>query len=128
MRYFPGLQTLVEAGYRVFIEIGPRPVLTELGRRALGAAGEWIGSVSAEKDANAHLLALARCHALGLGVDWSGVPPHAGGRRVVLPTYLFERRRYWIDPPEAPAARTATAEAAPPRDDLLNAFADLVDG
>lgn len=50
-------------------------------------------------------LALGRSWALGAEVDWEGV--HAGGaaRRVALPTYPFERRRCWIDPPSPGEAR-----------------------
>jgi acyl transferase domain-containing protein len=127
VRYFPGLQTLVEAGYRLFIELGPRPVLSELGRRALGGAGEWVGSCD-EEDPDAHLHALGRCHALGFAVDWEGVYPRAEHRRIVLPSYPFERRRYWIDAPGAAAAVTGAASSAAGREDLLNAFVDVIDG
>jgi acyl transferase domain-containing protein len=127
VRYFPGLQTLVQAGYRLFIEVGPRPVLSELGRRALDGVAEWVWSCD-EEEPEAHIHALARCHALGLAVDWEGVYPRAEHRRVVLPSYPFERRRYWIDAPGEVAAPTPGAAPPAGRDDLLNAFVDVVDG
>jgi acyl transferase domain-containing protein len=126
VRYFPGLQTLIGSGYRLFIEIGPRPVLSELGRRAMGGAGDWVWSCD-EEEPEAHIHALGRCHALGIAVDWEGVYPREEHRRVVLPTYPFERRRYWIDAPGVAAAPTGGAAPAAGRDDLLNAFVDVVE-
>jgi acyl transferase domain-containing protein len=126
VRYFPGLKTLVEAGYRLFIEVGPRPVLSELGRRALGKAGEWVWSCDKEEP-EAHFHALARCHAFGIAVDWESVYPRAEHRRVQLPTYPFERQRYWIDAPDAPPGPRGGAANAAGRDDLLNAFVDVID-
>lgn len=129
VRYFPGLETLTGAGHRVFIECGPRPVLSELGRRSLGEPGQWVWSCE-EGDPAAHLRALARCHTLGLPVAWEGVYPRAGHRRVVLPSYAFERRSYWIDPPErtsAPAVGPPAGETGQAGDDLLNAFVDLLE-
>ncbi|SOD64275.1 rhizoxin biosynthesis, polyketide synthase RhiE [Streptomyces zhaozhouensis] len=46
------------------------------------------------------------------GLDLEGRPPHAGGRRVPLPTYPFARRRHWLT--RAPSAPAAPAPAAPP--------------
>jgi acyl transferase domain-containing protein len=127
VRYFPGLRTLIEGGYRVFIEVGPRPVLSELGHRALGGAGEWLGSHD-EGGPELHLHALARCHALGVPVDWAGVYPPGEHRRVVLPSYPFERRRHWIDGPGTAPAMTEAIAAEPRAEALLNAFVDVVDG
>ena len=52
-------------------------------------------------------LSLAEAHVAGVVVDWS--PLHAGGRRVPLPTYAFQRERFWLDAP----ARATRDEAAP---------------
>jgi acyl transferase domain-containing protein/acyl carrier protein len=41
---------------------------------------------------------LARVWVRGVGVDWSGALHGAGARRAQLPTYAFQRRRYWLDP------------------------------
>src|SRR6185295_9690606 len=45
------------------------------------------------------LSALAKLWLAGLAVDWSGFYAHERRRRVPLPTYPFERRRYFVDPP-----------------------------
>jgi acyl transferase domain-containing protein len=127
VRYFPGLQTLIGAGYRLFLEVGPRPVLSELGRRSMGEAGEWLWSCE-EEEPGTPLRALARCHALGLAPAWEGVYPRAVHRRVVLPSYPFERRRYWIDAPGMEPPSAGGAEPTAGRDDLLNAFVDVIEG
>jgi acyl transferase domain-containing protein len=49
------------------------------------------------------LATLARLYARGYDVDWNGFDAPYARRRVALPTYPFERKRHWIDLPEAPA-------------------------
>ncbi|MFD0375973.1 SDR family NAD(P)-dependent oxidoreductase, partial [Streptomyces sp. NPDC127112] len=59
---------------------------------------------------SAVLTALAHRHVEGVPVDWTAVLADRGGRRVDLPTYAFQRERYWLTARPAPAA-TATAPA-----------------
>ncbi|WP_007027551.1 acyltransferase domain-containing protein, partial [Saccharomonospora iraqiensis] len=73
------------------VEIGPDAALTPL----------VDGCVPAQKkdrdEQRSVLEALARLHVTGQAVDWATV--HAGARRVDLPTYAFQRRRFWLDAP-----------------------------
>jgi acyl transferase domain-containing protein len=87
--------------------------------RCLGAAarGEAVPEPIPAGDAAAPLAAAGRDWTAGRAVDWNAL--HAGRRRrVPLPTYPFERQRYWIDPAPAasapPAAGAGAAEAAAP--------------
>ncbi|GAA4899916.1 acyl transferase domain-containing protein [Stackebrandtia albiflava] len=73
-----------------FVEIGPEPVLTGIGRRNLPSA-EWL----AAGDPGAMTAAAGRLHCAGVPVDWRRLA--AGGRRVPLPTHPFHRVRHWID-------------------------------
>lgn len=107
-----GMRTLLDAGYDTFIEIGPSPTLLGLGRALDAHEGRWLPSLRrGRQDGKQIFDSLARLYVAGHPVDWQGV--HGGGRddhrrprrcrRVALPTYPFERERYWLDHPR-PAA------------------------
>jgi amino acid adenylation domain-containing protein len=112
VRFADCLATLAAEGReRVWIEAGPGRTLSTLVRRqAPGAVA--IHSLrlpgDAADDGEALLAALGRAWAAGVEPDWRAVHGGEARRRVPLPTYPFERRRFWIDP--APPQR----ETAPP--------------
>jgi acyl transferase domain-containing protein/SAM-dependent methyltransferase len=92
----------------VFVEIGPGSTLLGLGRELVGGDGcVWAPSIrrkSGEKQQMAE--SLAGLYARGVAVDWSAYQAGRGVRRVSLPTYPFERQRYWIKTePEASDCR-----------------------
>ncbi|GAA2354465.1 hypothetical protein GCM10009854_35660 [Saccharopolyspora halophila] len=74
-------------GTAACLEIGPDGVLSALVDGAIPALRKDRG------EEVAFITALARLHVTGVDVDWSSL--HAGGRRVDLPTYPFERQRFW---------------------------------
>ncbi|MEU9118132.1 type I polyketide synthase, partial [Streptomyces sp. NPDC048483] len=81
-----------------FVEAGPDSVLAALASTIL-AEDETdhisIATQRADRDAeHTFVSALAQLHAVGAGVDWK--PLFAGGQRVDLPTYAFQRQRYWV--------------------------------
>ncbi|MDG4810794.1 type I polyketide synthase [Micromonospora sp. WMMD1120] len=85
------------AGLETLVEVSPHPILArELGsvRRDDGGLGRFLDSV-------------ARVWARGASVDWEAVFAGRDARRVVLPTYQFQRRRYWLDVPPRAASDTA---------------------
>ncbi|HET8659340.1 MAG TPA: type I polyketide synthase [Micromonosporaceae bacterium] len=105
----------VEAG--VLLHLGPAPARAASGPDGSGPAPVVLSILDPEQDevrALAH--ALARLHATGAAVGWAaffdGVPQP---RTVSLPTYAFQRRRYWLDagpPADGPvAAPQASVEA-----------------
>ncbi|RLU81773.1 DNA-binding protein [Streptomyces griseocarneus] len=83
------------------VEVGPDAQLTAAVMG--GVAGEYEGLVctatarAGAPEAEAVLTALGRLHAHGLPVDWRRVYEGSGARRVDLPTYPFQRQRYWLD-------------------------------
>jgi acyl transferase domain-containing protein/acyl carrier protein len=93
-----GMRALAEAGATAFLEIGPQPTLTGMARMFLDdGASAWITSMRPDRDENAQLLAgAAALYAQGVELDWAGFHRGRGGRKVALPTYPFERKRYWI--------------------------------
>nr|WP_051133653.1 type I polyketide synthase [Nocardia paucivorans] len=111
VRFAPGVQTLVDAGVRRFVEIGPDAVLTAMTRDCLAetpdVADDSLVAATARRtgdEVTALLTAVAQAHVAGLPVDWT---PWFAGRAttpVSLPTYAFQRRRFWPQPtPEAVA-------------------------
>jgi acyl transferase domain-containing protein/acyl carrier protein len=103
---------LLADGHKLFIEIGPHPVLAAPLQETLDAAaveGAVVGSLERHDGGLDRFLAsLAQVHVRGVRVDWRTL---SGDRaRVVdLPTYAFQRERYWL---EVPASRTADVTAA----------------
>ena len=104
-------ESAVAGGITTFLEVGPHTTLLGLARQCRPElAGTWLPSLRRDQDDWEILLgSLARLYALGAPVDWSAFDRGRTRRRVVLPTYPFERRRYWVAPPPARQARPAAA-------------------
>ncbi|WP_035870486.1 type I polyketide synthase [Kitasatospora cheerisanensis] len=100
-------EALLAAGHRFFVESSPHAVLGVAVGESVEAAGveaAVLGTLRRGEGGPAQVLrAVGRAWERGLGVDWSGAFP--GARRVELPTYAFQRTRYWLTAPAAvPAA------------------------
>ncbi|WP_227979257.1 type I polyketide synthase [Nocardia spumae] len=102
VRYAQGVDTLVDMGVRRFLELGPDAVLAAMTRQCLPADIESSSAVAAAgrrgtDEVTQFLTFLADAHNAGIEVDWE--PLFAGRSRVrlPLPTYAFQRRRYWLD-------------------------------
>ncbi|MHB1132626.1 MAG: SDR family NAD(P)-dependent oxidoreductase [Chloroflexota bacterium] len=89
-----------EQGIGVYLEVGPGRVLVGLGRAALGEGGQrWLGGLRGEAEEWAGVLgSLGGLYTAGVALDWEGYARTQGGRRVALPTYPFQRQRYWLAP------------------------------
>ena len=97
VQFAAGVMALEEQGYKNFLEISPRPRLLGLGRRCMKQwAGLWLPSLRPGRpDWDTLLSSLARLYVHGAKIDWDGFDRNFSRRRVVLPTYPFQRRRYW---------------------------------
>ena len=93
-----GIQALYDQGYRVFIEVGPSPALLNMGRQTVtDEAVAWLPSLRKNQDDWQQVLeSLGALYARGVDVDWGGFDRDYPRRRVPLPTYPFQRERYWI--------------------------------
>lgn len=102
IRFAEQIEALDRDGCRIFVEIGPRPVLSGLGRRLVQQwEGDWLPSIQPGRSERSVLLdGAARLFVRGVNVDWSVIDQDAPRRRVVLPTYPFQRKRFWIEPME----------------------------
>nr|WLD30099.1 GomB [Streptomyces rubellomurinus] len=100
----PAIRALIDKGMGCFLEASPHPVLTMAVGDTVEAA-EATGRVSVvgslrrdEGGPERFSLSLAEAHAAGVKVDWEAVFAGTGARRVDLPTYAFQRERFWLTP------------------------------
>ncbi|MEU3505800.1 polyketide synthase dehydratase domain-containing protein, partial [Streptomyces hundungensis] len=102
VRFSDGMRSLRRAGVNTFLELGPQPVLSGLGASCLADEGpvSWVASCVPGKDGVSVVQrSLAELHVRGVPVDWSRFFAPFGGERVALPTYAFQRERFWFEPP-----------------------------
>ena len=122
----PVVRDLATSGHHAFIEMSAHPVLTpaveEIGEHA-GVEVFATGSLRRDDGgADRFLTSLAETHTNGVDVDWAAA--HPGASIVDLPTYAFQRERYWVEP--APTAGVAVG-MEPVAHGLLGARLRLAD-
>ncbi|MEV6236203.1 thioester reductase domain-containing protein [Lentzea sp. NPDC051838] len=89
---------LATTGHRKFIEVSPHPVLTTAVEETLEEREPCavVGTLKRQDGTRERFLeALAEAFVRGVEVDWAGM--FDGARKVKLPTYPFQRKRYWLD-------------------------------
>ncbi|MBO3682732.1 type I polyketide synthase, partial [Streptomyces sp. NEAU-YJ-81] len=96
-------RTLLDDGHTVFIEVSPHPVLALPVQQTLEAAEAQavvVGTLRRDEGSPERFLtSAAELYVSGVGVDWRKVFAGHGARRVELPTYAFQRERFWLDAP-----------------------------
>ncbi|MCX4695648.1 beta-ketoacyl synthase N-terminal-like domain-containing protein [Streptomyces sp. NBC_01408] len=98
VRFHDAVRALRDRGATTFLEVGPGGVLTAAGRLCLpDAAPETFVPVLRRRvpEPEAVLTAVAQAHTVGVSPVWDRLLP-VGRTRVELPTYAFQRRRYWL--------------------------------
>jgi acyl transferase domain-containing protein/acyl carrier protein len=103
VQFAKSLNTLHACGYEVFVEIGPKPTLLGMSCNCLPEkVGVWLPSLRpGQSDWQQILLTLGELYVRGVDVDWSGFDRDYPRRRVMLPTYPFQRQRYWVEKGES---------------------------
>ncbi|EFC81188.1 type I polyketide synthase, partial [Parafrankia sp. EUN1f] len=99
VRFRDGIDRLHERGVRTFLEIGPDAVLTGMGQECLAGETDAVFVPTLRRDADEHTAldrALALLAVSGVDVDWPAISAGTGARRVDLPTYPFQHRRFWL--------------------------------
>ncbi|WP_155354284.1 type I polyketide synthase [Acrocarpospora macrocephala] len=96
VRFADAIRTLDAAEVTTFLEIGPDAVLAGMARESL-PDGRVVASVlrKGRPEEETALFALGHAHIHGRPIDWEAVIP--GATRVDLPTYAFQRERFWLD-------------------------------
>ncbi|WP_438004841.1 beta-ketoacyl synthase N-terminal-like domain-containing protein [Sorangium sp. So ce321] len=122
VRFAGAVDAALAAGHRIFLEVGPHPVLSGHLQQCFstrGAEAHAVSSLRRGLPARRCLLqSLGALHAHGHAVEWKRLYP-AGGRCVSLPTYAWQRTRHWVqrerpEAPDAPGAPRASGGAPAP--------------
>ena len=96
------IQWAYEHGYRTFVESSPHPVLIAGIQESLENHGDEhtvVGTLRRnEGGIRRFLLSAAEAHVHGKSPNWASMFDDTGARRIDLPTYAFQRKRYWMDP------------------------------
>jgi acyl transferase domain-containing protein len=114
VRFGDGIRELLKKQNSILLEVGPGTTLGSLAKLQPGSASgpAIVSSLRHLRDQSPDLAcllsALGRLWLHGVPVDWSGFYAQEKRRRVSLPTYPFERERYWVD-----ARRPSPTEASP---------------
>ena len=136
VRFGEGVAWLGSQGVRRFLELGPDGALSAIAREILGGDGTTgpedesaqVLAVPLLRDGrpeNATLMnALAEAFVAGVELDWDRAFADSAAERVNLPTYAFQRRRYWVTPPSG-AGDMANAGQSPATHPLLGAATEL---
>jgi acyl transferase domain-containing protein/acyl carrier protein len=104
VRFADGLATVLQASGGVLLEVGPGRTLSTLARRHSGhtSAHMIVESLRhpSDKAADAAVLlrAVGQLWLAGVALDWHSFSAHERRQRAAVPTYPFERQRYWIAP------------------------------
>ncbi len=108
VNFSSALGSIIGSGYDLCLECGPRATMSTLALQhalpdrplsaipSLGAAAEQNGEYSSL------LEAVGSLWIRGVGIDWEAFHVHENRRRIPLPTYPFERKRYWVEPLKEP--------------------------
>ncbi|HEY9125672.1 MAG TPA: type I polyketide synthase, partial [Acidobacteriaceae bacterium] len=94
------LETLEDQDCDLAIEMGPRAVLTSVGRERMNARTRWVASADGRQDDfDALLHALGEVFVSGASIDWKKffADRTMEARVVSLPSYPFERQHYWLE-------------------------------
>lgn len=118
VRFADGAAELLKNDRRIFLEVGPGQALTTLMRRQVGRAAQHVVASlrrpSEQSDDTVTMAgALGRLWLAGGVPDWAAFYGEERRRRIPLPTYPFDRQRYWVSrPPAAATARATKPERA----------------
>ncbi|MGW0535305.1 type I polyketide synthase [Streptomyces sp. NPDC003032] len=109
VQFEAGVQAVDQRGRHVFVELGPSAALTALARTSAGEADHvWLSSTFRDDhDGDMIRRSLAKAYEAGVRVSWAGYHEGAPRRRIPLPSYPFDGKRYWL-----PTAQRRAAEAA----------------
>src|SRR4029077_11350256 len=100
VRFADAVGTLRAQGATTYLELGPDPRLCAMARECLGDDDGGVAFIPTlrenRSEADALTMAIAHAHASGAKIEWEAFFKEMGARRVPLPTYPFQRKRYWL--------------------------------
>ena len=131
VRFGAAITALRSLGAGTYLELGPVSVLSSMAAECLEAEtpDEEATLVPVLRDGREETssvnFALAEAHAAGVAVDWQRFFAGSGAKVVPLPTYPFQRKRYWLDPALGSSGDMAVAGQASPEHPLLGAAVSI---
>ncbi|NET63722.1 MAG: SDR family oxidoreductase [Moorea sp. SIO1G6] len=109
VQFMASMSTIAQQGIDVLVEIGAKPILLGMGRQCLPEhQGLWLPSLRpGQEDWQQILTSLAELYLHGVPVNWLGFDQDFARHRIPLPTYPFQRQRYWVSPEDSLMGITA---------------------
>ena len=99
VRFADAIKTLDMQGTGTYVELGPHPMLCAMGHECLSQADitDFVPTLrEGHPEAEAITTAIGNAHVAGAKLDWGAFFKGTGAKRVPLPTYPFQRERYWL--------------------------------
>jgi acyl transferase domain-containing protein/acyl carrier protein len=99
VNFAAGMRCVQARGRHVFVEVGPSAALVSMGRQfANPSAHLWLSSLTPGNDEQCDGIrrALAQAYMAGLPIAWIGYHQDRPGHRIAIPTYAFDKKRYWF--------------------------------
>ena len=124
VRFADAVSTLAAAPETILLEVGPAETLVQLMRQTVLelnvdkktaplAFASLARAKDGVKDEQAILMTLGRLWAAGATPDWIKLHSESPRKRVLLPTYPFDRKRFWIEPAQTTRSNALPAVIAP---------------
>lgn len=112
VKFTSGIQALYNHGFRVYIEMGPHPILCSLGRECIpNGDAVWLPSLRRKRNDWKEILnSLGELYSQGATADWKGFDRDYHRKIVTLPTYPFQREKYWLEISEHPSRHIRSAK------------------
>ncbi|MEU5170765.1 SDR family NAD(P)-dependent oxidoreductase [Streptomyces mutomycini] len=135
VRFHETIQLLLDEGNTAFVEVSPHPVLMTavqdtVASQPAGARSATVTGTLRRNDGGTRrlLTSLAQLWTGGVHVDWDAVYVPGATDAVELPTYAFQRRRYWLSAGSGGAAGVSGAGLSHVGHPLLSAGVEAADG
>jgi len=129
--FAPGIEELCKDANNIFIEVGPGQVLTALVRQMCKQSGQIVLStlgdgIPTDSDQKTVINALGQLWINGAEIDWNEYYKYEDRLKTSLPTYPFERKRFWVEPKSdfEPASTTKTVASTDNSQDYSPASAN----
>ncbi|QIS14116.1 non-ribosomal peptide synthetase/type I polyketide synthase [Nocardia arthritidis] len=110
VHFEPAVRSMVQREFRTFVEVSPHPVLSSSVQQTIDDDPTRYAVVASLRRGEGGLdrfaRSLAAAHVHGVDVDWRST----AGELVTLPTYAFQRQRFWLPAPQDAGNESATAE------------------
>ena len=104
VKFRQSFQYLNQAGYKIFLEVGPKPILLGMGKTILdNDSSNQLDSIlflpslrSGKEDSQQMLESLGRLSLSGASINWSSFSDNQPNSLLQIPTYPFQRQRHWL--------------------------------